>query len=73
MANRATRSVDNLNQSTAQQTKANDAGFSVIFARVVNFSSKAFKHLDRIFEIQTPIGEGTFSFYWIKADTHILL
>src|SRR5580692_4305981 len=69
VAIRAARCINDLNQTTSQQTKANNARLSIISACVLNLSGNALKYLHRIVKVQAPIRQSTYSFGRIVTNT----
>jgi hypothetical protein len=70
VANRATRCVPNDNHSVFQMAVANDPGFAVVFASVLNLDGCSIEDGQGVLKVETALSEGLLSFGWIEGHSH---
>jgi hypothetical protein len=73
VAIRATRRVAHHNDPSVKDTKADDSGFAITPARILDLESRAGENKCRILKIESALSKRGFPFPWIEGDCHRLL
>ena len=73
VAIRATRRVAHHNDPSVKDTEADDSGFAIAPARILDLESRAGENKCRILKIESAFSKGNCSFPRIEGDCHWLL
>jgi hypothetical protein len=73
VTNRATRRVANNDHSAFQKAKTDDAGFTIVLAKIFNLNRDAFKDYFSVSEIKPSVSQRLIAFGRVEGDFHLVI